>query len=81
MLEQLYRVTGKLPCSLNLPEVTLDIYIVRIYRYGEKELKQLFGVVEIPGSDVEERFATMEELWAIIFSRWNNGNGKHVETE
>ena len=50
----------------------MDTYIVRIYRYGDKGLKQLFGLVEIPGSDLEERFSSMDELWAILSSGWNN---------
>jgi hypothetical protein len=58
----------------------MDTYIVRIYRYEDKGLKQLFGLVEIPGSDQEERFATMEELWAIIHSRWSDGMEQRGET-
>ena len=59
----------------------MDTYIVRIYRYGDKGLKQLVGLVEIPGSEREERFASIDELWAIISSGWNDGKENPKQTQ
>jgi len=76
-----YHSAGKLPYPSSQPELAMDTFIVRIYRYGDKDLQQLFGLVEIPGSDRAERFATLDELWAIISSGWNDVKEQHEATK
>jgi hypothetical protein len=59
----------------------MDTFIVRIYRYGNKRLKEIIGLVEIPGNDGNMGFTTIEELWAIFSSRLSDEKEKHQKTE
>lgn len=48
---------------------TLDSYIIRIYRRGVKEGKELAGLVERIGNGGRKAFGTSEELWAFLTER------------
>jgi hypothetical protein len=51
----------------------MDTFIVRIYRYGNKSLKEIVGLVEVPGSEGKMGFTDLDELWTILSHERNGG--------
>jgi len=46
----------------------MESYVVRIYRRGKEESKELLGVVERAGEDAQRAFKTPDELLEILSS-------------
>ena len=51
--------------------MSLNNYIVRIYRFEEENPKSLVGVVEEVGVNGNRAFRDLEELWEILRSSIN----------
>jgi hypothetical protein len=58
----------------------MDTFIVRIYRYGNKSLKEIVGLVEVPGDENRMGFTDLEELWTILTQRGCKGVEKRKGT-
>ncbi len=46
--------------------MTMDSYIVRVYRFDRSKPRAIIGVVEEAGSDDKKAFMNIDELWKIL---------------